>query len=123
MINDVGKRRKSPIMIEAALHVRKQSTEWCRSVAAVRCPVGLKAVDADFSWRVQVPSRVAPEWFDMAIVALGLATKQCIPSVRCRLIEAPGRWLRRWYRKLVKLECCQFRSNQIVIGIDVLPVW
>jgi hypothetical protein len=54
----------------------------------IRRPIGLEAVNADLSGRMHVPPSISPEWFDMAVITLCLATEKLIAAVGRGLIEA-----------------------------------
>src|SRR5439155_9210508 len=90
--------------------------------AMIRRPVSLKAIDADFRGRVQVPSRITPQRFDVAVIALGFPAEQRIASVRCRLDETPCGRLWRRDRELIKLQRRKLAGYQIVIWRNVLAV-
>src|SRR5436190_10032502 len=103
MVNDVRQRSETAIMIKPSLHMGEEGAERGSSVSVVRRPVGLKSIDADFSRRVKVPPRVAPERFNVAVVTFGFAAKEDIAPICCRLIETPRRRLGRGYRELIEL--------------------
>jgi hypothetical protein len=53
---------------------------------------------------MQIPPRISPQRFDMAVVAFGLAAEK-LASARCgSLIKAARGRLRRGYRELIKLK-------------------
>ena len=69
----------------------------------IRRSVSLKTVDADFSGSVQVPTRISPEWFDMAVIALSLSAKELVSALGGRRIETACRGLRPRKRERIEL--------------------
>src|SRR5262245_14210841 len=106
-------------MVEATLKVGEQFTNWRRSIAKIWRAVGLETVDADFSRRVQIPARIGPKRFHVAVVALGFAAKELVAPVRRRLVETTWRWLRRRDGELIELKRLQLGRDEIVIRTDV----
>src|SRR5712692_5331657 len=78
MVDNVTQCREPPVVIEPALGVRKQLTNGRGSITVIGCAIGLKAVNANFRGHVEVPAWIGPERFDVAIITLGLTTKQHI---------------------------------------------
>jgi len=52
VINNVDERRETPVVVEPAFGMRKQRADGRSSIAVIRRPVCLKAIDADFAGRV-----------------------------------------------------------------------
>jgi hypothetical protein len=92
------------------------------SVAQVRGAIGLEAVDADLGRRVQVPARLGPERFHVAVVALGLSAEQRVFARRRCRVEAAWEWLWQRDRQPVELQVGQLLSDEIVIRIDVREI-
>jgi len=88
----------------------------------VRSAIGLEAVDANFVRSVQIPARVAPERLHMAVVALRLPAEELVATSGSRRIETARGRLRGRKRELIELQSLKLRSNQVVIGADMLPV-
>ena len=104
MIHHTCQSRKSSVVIKPALQMRKQFTDRRSPVTVIRCPVRLKAVNADFRRLVQVPSRIGPEWFDVTVIALSLAAEKLVTSFGGGLVETTGRRLFGRNRQLVELK-------------------
>jgi len=52
--------REPSVVIEAACEMGRERTNGRSSIAVVRSPIGLEAVDADLARLVQIPSRLCP---------------------------------------------------------------
>ena len=104
MIDHTRQSRESSVVIKPAFQMCKQLAYRGRPIAMIRCAVSLKAVDADFCWPVQVPSRIGPEWFDVAAIALSLAAEKLVTTLGSGLVETAGRRLFGRNRELVELK-------------------
>ena len=109
-------------MVEASFEVSEEVANGRRPVTLVRGAIGLEIVDADFRGGVQIPTRVSPEWLDVAVVASGLAAEQRVAATCCRGIEATGRRLRRRNCELVELKGLQLGSDDVAVRIDVRQI-
>src|SRR5262245_4582519 len=71
---------------------------------------------------MQVPSRLRPEWFHMAVVALGFTANDLVSARRGCRIEAARRRLWRGNRELIKLKGLEFGRDLIVVGRDMRQI-
>jgi hypothetical protein len=56
MVYYVEQRGKASVMIEAAYGACEKAPQRRGAIELVRGTIGLKSVDSDFGWRVQVPT-------------------------------------------------------------------
>src|SRR5579864_913662 len=121
MVNHSVQIGEAPVVIEAAFEMGRQRAKRRSSIALIRRPIGLKAVDTDFGGLMQVPTRFGPERLYVAVVASCLAAKQPVPTCSSRLVEGHRR-IRCRNGELIELQSCKLGGNEVVIRTDVRQI-
>jgi hypothetical protein len=117
VVDHVGQRRKSAVVIEAAFVnlVRiPERTQRSRSIGFVRRTHGLEIVDPDFIGLVQIPSRFREQRRHMALRAGRLAVENLLSIGSGGPVKAAGRSLRRRQGQLIEMERRQFGRDAII---------
>lgn len=132
MIDNIEKCFEAAVMKKAALVLRthkhtvfadEYSGEIRSLVGMIRRPIRLETVYTDVGRFVQIPSRLRPERFDMAIVAFGFSAEEFVPTLGGGRIEVlPRLWSRSRNSKLIELECREFPGDQVLIRINMRQV-
>ena len=101
-------------MVKAAFHVREDSSQGGGAVRIVGRAIGLEIVYADLGCLVRIPTRLRKERRHVTSSAVCLALEQHFSTSRCCPVETTFWWRGRRDRKLIKLQCCQFRGDHII---------
>ncbi len=119
VLDDIVNGRKSPFMIEAALHPSPQALERCRAVSLVGRPFCLEVVNANLCGGVHRPARFREEGWNMAAFAVSLVVEDCLSTSRHRSVKTVLWGLRGYDGKLVEMQGRQLGGNKIGVVTDV----
>jgi len=127
VFNYVSQRRKSAIVIEAALLMCPETLQRRRSVSSIRGAIRLKIINADFSRCVHIPAGLREQRRDVTRGAFrffveyqfsifdgGRNSRWACEDLARR---SGGRWVNsswccgRWNGQLIKMESSKLRSN------------
>src|SRR5262245_29857325 len=106
-------------MKEAACLMGPESIQGGGPVAVIGGPVSLEVLNTDLVPRTQIPAGFAASGLDMAARTVGFAAEKCAPALRGGCVETPRRWLRRRNCQLVKMQCRQFRGDQVGVMLHM----
>ena len=101
MFDHRGQIRKSAVVVESAFGSGEQAAERGGAIALVRGPVGLEIINANFGWRVLIPTWFRKQRRHMTGGAIGFVVEQHLAAASGGRIKTTGRRLGRFQSQLV----------------------
>src|SRR5687768_11749315 len=117
MVDHVEQSRKASVMVKAALVNLlgvEQCAQWSRYIHSRRAAIGLEAVDTNIFSLVKVVPGLGENRRHVAGSAFGLTVEDNLSALRGRCVVTAWRRFGRRHRKLIKMQCGQFRRDQVL---------